>query len=720
MSNGIELATAYVSIVPSLKGGGSTISRDLGAAGNSGGTKAAAGFRSRFSQGANAAAKDTESRFAKTAKRMATGFATVFVAKKGFDFLTGTADKYKTITGEVVKLKRYMGGTTEEASRFRFVAQQSGIDVTKMARSLGLFNKNLVAGKLDDQFTIPIRDASGQIKSFSELLPNLADQFQKMPDGPAKTARAMQLFGKSGADLIPLLNKGSAGVDELMAKADELGVTLGDKDVAAMKEANKNSRLWHASLESVQLQIGRYVLPVLTRFTGFLASKMPGVIRSVRDGAARLSLAFQPFIDKIGPGIQKVAGFFKPIVERIQAFFKNDPDARFAALATVVGGGLVAAVATLGVALWSALSPVLLIAAGIGLLVFGVIYAYRHFEGFRNVVDGVAKFLVTTVWPALKSFAAGVQTVFANAVTWVRAHWGEIQAVVAAVVGNIQTTVGGFITTFKAIWAQFGDQIVGLALVAWNQVKGTIQNSINLIRGVIEVVMSLIHGDWSGAWDGLKMIVGSVLGQVKLMVATALGTLKQVLSAAWTAIKLAAGPAWGGIKSVITGAIDAAKNYVSARVDVLVGLFNGLKGRVAGALSGLGRAVESALSAPFRAVARLWNNTMGSLHFSVPSWVPGFGGKGWGFPTIPEFHEGGTVPGRSGQEVVAKLMAGEVVLSHAQLAAIRGGAAPAPSPAAGGGGPVISFERATDPAEAAQLTSSLLAWKFSGSTVGAR
>lgn len=79
--------------------------------------------------------------------------------------------------------------------------------------------------------------------------------------------------------------------------------------------------------------------------------------------------------------------------------------------------------------------------------------------------------------------------------------------------------------------------------------------------------------------------------------------------------------------------------------------------------------VASAISGPFRSafnyVARAWNNTIGRLSWSVPSWVPIIGGNSISVPNLPTFHAGGTVPGGPGRTVVAALQGGEKVMSAA-------------------------------------------------------
>jgi hypothetical protein len=47
----------------------------------------------------------------------------------------------------------------------------------------------------------------------------------------------------------------------------------------------------------------------------------------------------------------------------------------------------------------------------------------------------------------------------------------------------------------------------------------------------------------------------------------------------------------------------------------------------------------------FNGIAKLWNSTVGKLSFSIPSWVPSIGGKGFSVPNIPYLAEGGIVTG---------------------------------------------------------------------------
>lgn len=74
----------------------------------------------------------------------------------------------------------------------------------------------------------------------------------------------------------------------------------------------------------------------------------------------------------------------------------------------------------------------------------------------------------------------------------------------------------------------------------------------------------------------------------------------------------------------------------------VVSFFRELPGKIGGFFAGLGETILAPFKWAFNEIAKLWNNTVGKLSFTVPSWVPGIGGKGWDVPDIPTFHTGGT------------------------------------------------------------------------------
>jgi len=109
-----------------------------------------------------------------------------------------------------------------------------------------------------------------------------------------------------------------------------------------------------------------------------------------------------------------------------------------------------------------------------------------------------------------------------------------------------------------------------------------------VIKGIIQVVTSLIKGDWQGVWEGIKnvtsslwngiqSIINGVLNLIRSLVSTQINVIKDVISGAWNAIKSVTSSIWNGIKSAIETPINAARNTVKGAIDAIAGFFRNLK-----------------------------------------------------------------------------------------------------------------------------------------------
>jgi hypothetical protein len=75
-------------------------------------------------------------------------------------------------------------------------------------------------------------------------------------------------------------------------------------------------------------------------------------------------------------------------------------------------------------------------------------------------------------------------------------------------------------------------------------------------------------------------------------------------------------------------------------------LFNGIKTGVIASvefIKGYLNTVMNFYKSIFNGIAKLWNNSVGKLSFTAPSWIPGLGGKGFSVPQIPMLGDGGIV-----------------------------------------------------------------------------
>ncbi len=121
---------------------------------------------------------------------------------------------------ELAKMSQKTGVAVDELSALANSADLAGVSQDSLGSALNKFNKYIAeaaSGSKDQVATlnalgVSVLDTNGKLKPTSDLLKEVADKFAVSADGANKTAFAMALFGKAGADLIPFLNQGSAGL----------------------------------------------------------------------------------------------------------------------------------------------------------------------------------------------------------------------------------------------------------------------------------------------------------------------------------------------------------------------------------------------------------------------------------------------------------------------------------------------------------------------------
>lgn len=186
------------------------------------------------------------------------------------------------------------GTSVEQLSRLGYAASQSGSDLDVLQRGLGDLAKTAVAAAAGsksqaDAFRVvgvEAKRADGALKSTDDLLLEIAESFSRHADGAEKSALAQQLFGKSGRELIPLLNKGAEGIEELTARADALGITVSTQAAESADQLNNSLATLGAVARGV---VGKALADVTPMFANFAESQISAAEGSDRlDDSARV------------------------------------------------------------------------------------------------------------------------------------------------------------------------------------------------------------------------------------------------------------------------------------------------------------------------------------------------------------------------------------------------------------------------------------------------
>jgi hypothetical protein len=173
------------------------------------------------------------------------------------------------------------GVTVEALSRLEYAAKLSDLSLEDLTGGLGKLSKAMAEATITKTSTaatafkalgVAVTDSAGKLRSSTSVLGDIADRFARLPDGATKTALALQIFGKSGAELIPLLNQGSAAIAKMADESDRLGITISGKTAGAAEKFNDTLTKIGAIMDGVVNQVTVAALPALQSLADTLSS----------------------------------------------------------------------------------------------------------------------------------------------------------------------------------------------------------------------------------------------------------------------------------------------------------------------------------------------------------------------------------------------------------------------------------------------------------------
>ncbi|WP_422933615.1 phage tail tape measure protein [Sinomonas sp. P47F7] len=422
-------------------------------------------------------------------------------------------------------------------------------------------------GKLGISFT----DANGKLLPMSDLLPKIHDKFAAMPAGPEKTAAAMQLFGKqAGPEMLKWLSLNAAGVEDLN-KAAEDGFVVSQKDAEDAKQLAKDKRELNAAIDSVQVTIGKALVPVMTELSKIVKENVVPVIKAAAE-----------FFAHLDPNTKAVAVGIGLVVAAIAVL-----SPAFAALNAIM-----------------AMNPISLVVIAIAALVAGVIWAYNNVGWFKDGVDAAFKFIRIGI-------DAVVTWVRDTAVPWFINAWQHVADFVKGFVDGLVNAWNWYWDTTKTIFTKIGDFIGSV----WNGIKDGVTKAVDF-------VVSIFDGRFqSRVQDALSGIGKWLLTAGGDLVQGLIDGAKGMIDKATQAIKDVGGAMLDGVKSFLGIHSPSTEGHAIGQFFVQ-GIVNGLDashGHVTGAMGRLSDLMTTAFDGASASLAVGPNGGSSSAFTTAPA-----------------------------------------------------------------------------------------------------
>lgn len=414
-----------------------------------------------------------------------------------------------------------LGGVEAEAANEAIVKFNKGI-------AEGAAGKDKSFAALMTRLRIPLRNAKGEIRSFTEVLPEFADAIEKNQNPAVRTRMLMEVFGKSGAKLTPVLKDGAAALLELMEAQKSMGKVLSEQAGGALDKLDENVEELGVQYRVLSGEIlgvaAPAVLKLVTTLQTWLAANRQIIQQRLGDVIQRVAAAFTGWIESGGferltAGIGRAWTALSSFVDRMGGLGNV-----FAAFGVLLLAGPVASLVALGGAL-ARLGLVLLplAAQGVGLLLaplsalFGALRAgqvvlFRMSLTLGQLAIAAAPFLL-----AAAAIAGAAYLIYRN--------WDTVGPLFASVWQRIQgaAMVAFNVLRFIFSWSPLGIVVNNWEAVTawlgtfWQRLQGVAASGVALVQGLLEQWKPLdrIRAAWEPVlgflgevWDRIDRIVG--------------------------------------------------------------------------------------------------------------------------------------------------------------------------------------------------------------------
>lgn len=369
-------------------------------------------------------------------KKAAISLAQVFSVGALAYGLTHLVDQVTETADRVAKTAQQFGVGVEALQGLEYAADLAGVGADQLRASLSFLVRTAgdaaggskEAAKKFSSVGVSIKDANGNLKPTERRFREAADAIAGIQNPTKRTAAAIDLFGRDGARLIPLLKEGSKGIDKYAAELEGLGAVMTEDFTRASEEYRDNLTRAGRALFGLKVTIARAVLPVfdagVRAFTKTVAifNKLVSGSHFVEAafavlGAAAVVLGIKmliPFLPYIAIAAVVIAATLAiiAVVDDLWVYFEGGESVTGRLVVKLREG-----VDALG-AWWEAWTPASPVLGGLKLLIDAIVFAIRDLWSYATGGDSkIADFIkagndVYTGWRPVgglfKSIADGV------------------------------------------------------------------------------------------------------------------------------------------------------------------------------------------------------------------------------------------------------------------------------------------------------------------------
>jgi phage-related protein len=253
------------------------------------------------------------------------------VARGVVSSLTGMASSAADGVDQLSKLSRRLGTTYSELAGLKLAGDLAGVGIDEIAKAMTKADVALIKAQSGSKAanaafaTLGLTTEQLSGMSAADRFEAIASAISALPDEAARSAAAIALFGKAGAQLLPLFEGGASGIRQAREEAERFGLALTNAQGRNVEEMNDSFTRVYAAIQGIVQQVIAHLAPAIAgiakQFTDFVGSVGGANIgqaigEALLDGADFLAQVGDYIIANFGPSLSKVFQYLSQVGEQ--------------------------------------------------------------------------------------------------------------------------------------------------------------------------------------------------------------------------------------------------------------------------------------------------------------------------------------------------------------------------------------------------------------------
>ncbi len=479
--------------------------------------------------------------------------------------LTAVATNSASAGDRIDKMSQKIGISREAFQELDFICSQSGTSVETLQMGIKSLTSAMDGARSGtatnvEQFErlgIAVTNADGTFRSQEDVMWETMSALQGMEDQTEKARLATELFGRSGTELMPLLNGEAGSIEEMKQQAHDLGLVLGDDLIDNAVNLTDSLDQTKRAFQSMGIQIGGALMPIVEKASDYIQQAIPYISKVIE----RLSPILTGMLDRLLPPLMDLGEQIFPILfDLLEQILPPVTEIVEALLPVIVQ------------LVQMLLPPIVQIVQMILPLLISLIEPLLPLlEPILSLLQPFIDLLVMLLEPLVQLLNTILPPLIAIISELVQ---GIIEGYLMPVITALCDLISGVLNTaFESIMPVI-QNVMNVIVTVWNTIKDTVFSVVSAIGQTISNIFNAIKTTIQTIMNAVWSYIQTIWNTIKTTISTVVTTIKTTITNGFNEAKNTVTNIFNAIKNTISSVMEGAKNIVSSAIEKIKGFFN--------------------------------------------------------------------------------------------------------------------------------------------------